>query len=100
MTVAVVFISTRTEHDEVGYADMTQRMEDLAAVQPGFLGIDSVREGTGEGITVSFWADDSSARAWKQIAEHLHAQLLGRQRWYSQYRVVVAEVIRDYSGPQ
>lgn len=100
MTVAVIFIGTRTPRDEPGYAAMAQRMEDLAAVQPGFLGIDSVRDGTGAGITVSFWADDSSARAWKQIAEHLQAQRLGRQRWYSQYRVVVAEVIRDYSGPQ
>lgn len=95
MTVAVIFVSTRTTVDDDGYAAMAATMEELASRQPGYLGIDSVRE-QARGITVSYWADESSARAWKQVAEHVEAQRLGRQRWYSDYRVVVAEVLRDY----
>jgi heme-degrading monooxygenase HmoA len=100
VTVAVIFISTRTAEDDTGYADAAARMEHLAAAQPGYLGIDSVRDAAGQGITVSYWSDDASARAWKQVAEHLEAQHLGREVWYSQYRVIVADVIREYRGPQ
>ncbi len=101
MTVAVIFTSTRTPEDEAAYAAMAAEMERLAAAQDGYLGIDSVRDpGSGEGITVSYWRDEQAARAWKQVAEHLDAQRLGRERWYAQYRVVVAEVTREYRGPQ
>ena len=100
MTVAVIFISSRTAADEIGYSTMAAAMQELAARQPGYLGIDSVRDASGEGITVSYWTDESSARAWKQVAAHLEAQRIGRRTWYSQYRVIVAEVTREYSGPQ
>ncbi len=99
MTVAVIFISTRTAEDDLGYAEMSHAMEHLASRQPGYLGIDSVRDGAGKGITVSYWADEDSARVWKAVAEHVQAQEQGRSRWYAQYQVVVAEVIREYSGP-
>jgi heme-degrading monooxygenase HmoA len=93
--VAVVFTSLRTEGDQ-GYAVMSARMEELAARQPGYLGIESARDGVG--ITVSYWADEESARAWKQVAAHLVAQRRGRDEWYADYRVRVATVTRDY-GP-
>ena len=93
--VAVVFTSLRTEGDK-GYAAMSRRMNALAAEQPGYLGIESARDGLG--ITVSYWADEAAAAAWKQVAEHLVAQQRGREVWYSDYRVRVAVVHRDY-GP-
>jgi heme-degrading monooxygenase HmoA len=34
----------RTDKDESGYAAMAERMAELAAGQPGFLGMESVRE--------------------------------------------------------
>ena len=93
--VAVVFTSVRTDGDH-GYAAMTARMEELAARQPGYLGIESARDGLG--ITVSYWVDEAAARAWKQVAEHLVAQRRGREAWYADYRVRVAVVHREY-GP-
>jgi heme-degrading monooxygenase HmoA len=93
--VAVIFTSLRTEGDN-GYAAMSRRMESLAAEQPGYLGIESARDDLG--ITVSYWADEDAARAWKQVAEHLVAQQRGKDAWYSDYRVRVAVVQRDY-GP-
>lgn len=92
---AVIFTSLRTEGDN-GYAVMSRRMDDLAAQQPGFLGIESAREDVG--ITVSYWSDDGAARAWKQVAEHLVAQERGRSTWYRDYQVRVATVTRSY-GP-
>ena len=93
--VAVVFTSLRTDGDN-GYAVMSALMEELAAQQPGFLGIEAARDGLG--ITVSYWVDEESARVWKEVAAHLVAQQRGRDTWYSDYRVRVATVTRDY-GP-
>jgi heme-degrading monooxygenase HmoA len=94
--VAVIFTSVRTEGDN-GYAAMSARMDALAAEQPGYLGIEAARDRLG--ITVSYWADEASAQAWKQVAAHVVAQQRGRETWYADYRVRVAVVHRDY-GPR
>lgn len=91
--VAVIFTSLRTDGDH-GYAAMAERMETMAATQPGFLGVESAREGVG--ITVSYWATEADARAWKRVVEHAEAQRLGRTQWYSRYVVRVATVTRAY----
>jgi heme-degrading monooxygenase HmoA len=70
-------------------------MIELAATQPGFLGVDSVRDGIG--ITVSYWRDEASIVAWRQDAEHRLAQLAGRDRWYEDYSVRIARVERAYA---
>jgi len=93
--VAVIFTSTRTRDDADGYQRMAQAMEELAAQQPGYLGIEAAREQLG--ITVSYWADEASARAWKQVAAHQAAQRRGRERWYADYRVRIATITREYS---
>ena len=92
--VAVIFTSTRTEGDH-GYAAMAESMNELASKQPGFLGVESAREGVG--ITVSYWVDHAAARAWKEVAAHSVAQRRGREVWYQDYRVRIATVDRDYS---
>lgn len=95
--VAVIFSSVHTGADPEGYASAAARMEELAAVQPGFVGIESARGSDGFGITVSYWRTDGDARAWKRESEHVVAQRTGRTTWYQQYRVRVATVTREYS---
>lgn len=90
---AVIFSSHRTDGDS-GYEEMAERMAELAATQPGFLGIESVREDLG--ITVSYWESLEAVTNWKKHAEHREAQRLGRQEWYSSFRVRVAKVEREY----
>lgn len=94
----MIFSSTRTEGDR-GYAVMGARMQELARQQPGYLGYESAREDSGFGITVSYWADDDAARAWKQVHEHAIAQQRGRETWYADYQVRVARVERAYGPP-
>jgi heme-degrading monooxygenase HmoA len=96
---AVIFTSTRTAGDH-GYAAMSDQMAELAAQQPGYLGAESVRGLAGLGITVSYWQDEASIKAWKAVASHLAAQKLGRDRWYDHYELRVAKVERAYSGPE
>lgn len=90
---AVIFTSVRTEGDH-GYAAMSRRMDELAARQPGYLGVEAARAEVG--ITVSYWVDEAAAAAWKQVAEHLVAQERGRSAWYEHYTVRVATVTREY----
>ncbi len=93
---AVIFTTIRTEGDN-GYSEMAKRMEELAAQQPGYLGIESSRnETTREGITVSYWKDLESIRNWKENAEHEMARKLGREKWYESYRLRVCRVEREY----
>jgi len=91
---AVIFTSEQTA-DTAGYEAMAERMVELAAQQPGFLGIESARSGLG--ITVSYWRDVASIAAWRQHVEHLAAQRLGRERWYQRFRLRIARVEQDWS---
>ena len=90
---AVIFTTLRT-NDVAGYASISSRMKELAAQQPGYLGIESARDKVG--ITVSYWKDLESIRAWKAHVEHLKAQEAGREKWYSYYKARIARVERDY----
>jgi heme-degrading monooxygenase HmoA len=92
---AVVFTSVRTATDD-GYADTAAKMVTLASEQPGFLGVESVREQGGLGITVSYWKDKESIRSWKNHAVHQQAQKFGRDKWYRSYRIRVAKVTKEY----
>ena len=74
-------------------------MEQLAAMQPGYLGIESVRDPeTRLGITVSYWVTEDAARSWKQVAEHVDAQREGAAKWYQAYEVRIARVTRAYGS--
>ena len=90
---AVLFTSVRTDVDG-GYEAMAQRMVELAAMQPGFLGVESAREGLG--ITVSYWESEAAIADWKRQAEHRVAQERGRSNWYAAYRTRVCRVEREY----
>lgn len=92
---AVIFSSQRTPGDD-GYDAMADRMIELAAQQPGFLGVESTRNDTGFGITVAYWQDEDSIAAWKAHAEHQLARQYGRERWYEHFEVRVAKVERAY----
>ena len=76
-----------------------QRMEELARTIPGYLGIESVRAADGEGITVSYWADEDAIARWRDHPEHLEVQAQGRRSWYDRYELRVGRVGRARSFP-
>ena len=90
---AVIFSSHQSD-DLEGYNQTAARMLELAAQQPGFLGVESARSDLG--ITVSYWRDLESIKAWKKNAEHREAQRQGIHNWYSHYKTRIALVERDY----
>lgn len=95
---AAIFTTQRTPGDD-GYGAMAARMVELAARQPGFLGVESARDAEGFGITVSYWASEEAIAAWKRDVEHLAAQCAGRERWYERFWLRVARVERSKEHP-
>jgi heme-degrading monooxygenase HmoA len=93
---AVIFISRRNATDPKGYEEAAEAMATEAARQHGYLGIDSVRDAGGEGITISYWADEAAALAWRANTGHAQIRALGRNQWYDRYEVVITTVTRTY----
>ena len=93
---AVIFTSRRTAADPDGYDRTADRMVELAATMPGFLGIESARNSDGVGITVSYWDSLDSIRHWREHAEHRLAQRAGKERWYERYSLRVCRVEKEY----
>ncbi len=90
---AVIFTSLLSEKTK-GYNQMAETMETLAKQQPGFIGIDSVKEELG--ITISYWSSLDDIKNWKANLDHLEAQKLGKGTWYSWYKVRICKVEREY----
>lgn len=97
---AVIFTSLRVDPAEGvddGYGAMADRMVELGSRQPGFLGLESARGEDGLGATISYWRSLEDVARWKNVAEHLLAQRLGREQWYRAYTLRVAKVEDDWS---
>ncbi len=93
---AVIFSSQRGDADPEGYNKVSEKMELAASHQPGFIGIESARDQAGKGITVSYWATLEDVKNWRANEEHLVAQKLGREKFYSSFKVRVCKVEREY----
>jgi heme-degrading monooxygenase HmoA len=90
---AVIFTSKRKKNSS-GYSEMAEQMEELAELQPGYLGIESAHSEIG--ITVSYWKTLESIKSWKNNLEHQIAQKKGKTEWYQWYNVRICKVERGY----
>jgi heme-degrading monooxygenase HmoA len=93
---AVIFTSVRRIQPDDGYGPTADRMLELAAKQPGYLGVDTARDASGLGITVSYWTDEDSIANWRRDLEHTAAREHGRDQWYQTFSVHVCKVQRAY----
>lgn len=93
---AVIFSSQRSEGDN-GYGNMAEKMDQLASQQPGYLGVESVRDASGAGITISYWDSLEAISNWKQNQAHQVAQQKGMNDWYQNYSVKICKIEREYS---
>ena len=90
---AVIFTTLLTKNS-ADYEKTAIRMEELAKLQDGYLGIESTRNEIG--ITVSYWKDLASITKWKNNIEHTEARDRGREQWYQHYQLRICKVERDY----
>ena len=78
-----------------GYAEMADEMDALARTMPGFIDVKAFKAEDGERLTVVWWQDEATLKAWREQVRHRAAQRIGRERWYEYYKLEVAEVVRD-----
>lgn len=90
---AVIFSTVLNENTD-GYIETAERMEALAKLQPGYLGIESARNKLG--ITVSYWESLEAITQWKNNVEHTEAREKGRSTWYKKYQLRICKVEREY----
>lgn len=96
---AVIFTNQQSSNTK-GYDETADRMMELAQTMPGFLGVESTRDETGLGITVSYWQDRDSISNWKANDEHTAARKSGNEKWYDHYELRIAKIERTYNGPR
>ena len=87
---AVIFTSILNENIE-GYDQMAEQILRLVHQQPGFLGVDSVRDKIG--ITVSYWSSLEAIDNWRKNLDHQRAKNQGKTKWYNTYEIKICKVI-------
>ena len=92
----VVTFNSQHRGADNGYGATAQRMAELAATMPGYLGMETTRDAQGFGITLAFFGTEEHIANWKRQSEHLAAQERGRTEWYERYELRVAKVERAY----
>ena len=95
---AVIFTSKRTNVEQKQYDAAAQKMEELAKDLDGFLGIESVRDEHGVGITVSYWDSLEAIKEWKAHTAHQRVQKKGTKDWYESYTTRICKVEHAYTN--
>ena len=80
------------------YLAMAADMRSLVERIDGFISVERFESLTNPGkiLSVSFFRDEAALDEWRRLAEHRQAQDAGREFLFRDYRLKVAEVIRDY----
>ena len=92
---AVIFTSNLS-NDTADYSTVANQMEELAKQQPGFLGVESARDHSGLGITISYWESLEAIENWKQNALHKEAKKRGREQWYENFHLRICLVEKEF----
>lgn len=96
--IAVLFELWPAEGPAPDYFDRAAALRESLERLPGFISVErfqSLAE-PGKLLSLSFFADEHAVRAWRGSADHRAAQLAGRASIFANYRLRVAEVVRDY----
>ena len=97
--LAVIFevVPTREGKDE--YLAIAAELRELLGEIPGFISIERFQSLVDENkiLSLSFWEDEAAIARWRQLESHRSAQRKGRDSLFSDYRIRVATVSRDYS---
>jgi len=96
--IAVIFEATPNPGRRGAYLDAAERLRPMLAQIDGFLSIERFESLTEPGkiLSLSFWRDEEAVRQWRNVEEHRRIQRAGRESIFADYRLRVAQVIRDY----
>ena len=96
--IAVIFeVMPKPDHKQ-DYLDIAADLRPLLATIDGFISIERFQSLSNPGkiLSLSFFRDEAAIQAWRKTGEHRAAQGKGRAIVFSDYRLRIAGVIRDY----
>ena len=91
--IVTLFRSHLSADAGADYRAMDDAMLERARATPGFVAIKSYVADDGEHLSVVWWKDAETLELWRNDPRHLDAKRLGRERWYQDFRIEVAEVL-------
>lgn len=96
--IAVIFEVEPRAGRQDDYLEIAGQLLPMVEEIDGFLSIERFESLTQPGkiLSLSFWRDEKAIGEWRNIAEHRQAQHEGRNSIFSDYRLRIAEVSRDY----
>jgi len=95
--VVILFRSRLTAEAGQDYQELDAELDRMVHDRPGYVNHKSYRAEDGERLTLVWFKDQETLRAWKMQPRHLEAQRRGRERWYQFYEMEVAEIVRTSS---
>lgn len=98
--MAVIFEVWPAEGRRDDYLNLAAALRDELLKIDGFISVERFESLYEEGklLSLQFWRDDAAIGRWRAHLDHRQAQALGRGGLFAEYRLRVAEVVRDY-GP-
>lgn len=96
--IAVIFEGSSAEGRQGDYLDTAAALRPLLDGLDGFISIERFESLTTPGklLSLSFWRDEAAVATWRGDPSHRAGQAAGRNGIFADYRLRVAEVIRDY----
>lgn len=96
--IAVIFELWPADGQRARYFDMAANLGDELAGTDGFISIERFESVAtpGKFLSLSFWRDEAAVAAWRRRSLHRAAQTEGRAAVFADYRLRVAQVLRDY----
>ena len=96
--IAIIFESKPYPDQKDRYLDAAARLKPLLADIDGFISVERFQSLTDPDkiLSISFWRDEEAVAKWRQVEQHRRIQEAGRKAIFSDYRLRVAHVVRDY----
>ena len=96
--IAVIFEVWPAEGRKPEYLDLAATMRPELEKMDGFISVERFQSLTDPTklLSLSFWRDEEAVRAWRNCTPHRKMQVKGRHGVFSDYRLRVTAVIRDY----
>ncbi|PVB61009.1 antibiotic biosynthesis monooxygenase [Labrenzia sp. 011] len=96
--IAVIFEVIPHAEKKQAYLDMAAAMRSLVDEIDGFLSVERFQSLTDPDklLSVSFFRDEAALEEWRKLTQHRNAQKAGRTSYIRDYRLRVAQVLRDY----
>ena len=98
--IAVIFEVWPKEGHLDDYLDIAHGLRPELEKIDGFISIERFTSMYEDGklLSLSFWRDEAAVKAWREQVDHRAAQARGRGELFADYRLRIADVLRDY-GP-